>query len=127
MLNIQIFWLYNLEFFIFAAGLAGLVLNQKNIIVNILSLELSLLGVNLVFSTASLLIDDIVGNIFVIFILAVAAAETSIGLALTAAFYRLGNAIEICSILSRKLIVNIFKKYVRSKKVRLTFSKNFRK
>jgi NADH-quinone oxidoreductase subunit K len=100
---------YNLEVFIFIIGVSGIVLNRKNILINILALELTLLSINLNFATVSLFIDDIIGQIFVLFVLAIAAAETSIGLALSAAFYRLGNSIELPRIFNIKKKSSVFK------------------
>ena len=68
--------------FLFVTGVVGVVLNRKNIIITFMSLELMLLAVNLNFLSFSLLLDDIVGQIFVLFILTIAAAESSIGLSL---------------------------------------------
>ncbi len=65
----------------------GLVLNRGNILKTIMSLEILLLSVNLTFITFSLYLDDIVGNIFVLFILVLSATESSIGLSILAVFY----------------------------------------
>ena len=65
----------------------GLALNRGNILKTIMSLELLLLSVNLTFVTFSLYLDDIVGNIFVLFILVLSATESSIGLSILAVFY----------------------------------------
>ena len=65
----------------------GLVLNRGNVLKTIMSLELLLLSVNLSFITFSLYLDDIVGYIFVLFILVLSATESSIGLSILAVFY----------------------------------------
>ena len=65
----------------------GLVLNRGNILKTIMSLEILLLSVNLTFITFSLYLDDIVGNIFVLFILVLSATESSVGLSILAVFY----------------------------------------
>ena len=65
----------------------GLVLNRGNILKTIMSLEILLLSVNLNFITFSLYLDDIVGHIFVLFILVLSATESSIGLSILAVFY----------------------------------------
>lgn len=76
----------------------GIVLNRKNILVTIMSIELLLLAVNLNFAAFSIYLDDIVGQIFVLFILTVAAAESAIGLAIITVLYRLKNSIELTPI-----------------------------
>jgi NADH-quinone oxidoreductase subunit K len=73
----------------------GIILNRKNILVIIMSIELLLLAVNLNFAAFSIYLDDIVGQIFVLFILTVAAAESAIGLAIITVLYRLKNSIEL--------------------------------
>ena len=60
-----------------------------------MSIELLLLGVNLNFAALSIYLDDIIGHIFVIFILTIAAAESAIGLAIITIFYKLKNSIEL--------------------------------
>lgn len=72
---------------LFHIGMLGLVLNRGNILKTIMSLELLLLSVNLTFITFSLYLDDMVGYIFVLFILVLSATESSIGLSILAIFY----------------------------------------
>lgn len=60
-----------------------------------MSIELLLLAVNLNFAVFSIYLDDIVGQLFIIFILMVAAAESAIGLAILTVFYRLRNSIQL--------------------------------
>lgn len=60
-----------------------------------MSIELLLLSVNLNFAIFSIYLDDIIGQIFVIFILTVAAAESAIGLAIITSIYRLKNSIQL--------------------------------
>ena len=80
---------------VFFIGLLGIVLNRKNVLIIIMSIELLLLSVNLNFAAFSIYLDDIIGQIFVLFILTVAAAESAIGLAIITVFYRLKNSIEL--------------------------------
>ena len=80
---------------VFFLGLFGIVLNRKNILNIIMSIELLLLSINLNFAIFSVYLDDITGQIFIIFILTIAAAESAIGLAIITAFYRLKNSIEM--------------------------------
>jgi NADH-quinone oxidoreductase subunit K len=60
-----------------------------------MSIELLLLAINLNFAAFSIYLDDIVGQIFVLFILTIAAAESAIGLAIITVLYRLKNSIEL--------------------------------
>jgi NADH-quinone oxidoreductase subunit K len=81
------FYLLSTARVLFHIGLLGLVLNRGNILKTIMSLEILLLSVNLSFITFSLYLDDIVGHIFVLFILVLSATESSIGLSILAVFY----------------------------------------
>ena len=80
---------------LFFTGLLGLVLNRKNILITIMSIEIMLLAVNLNFAIFSVYLDDIVGYVFVIFILTVAATESSIGLSILSAYYKLKRTIQM--------------------------------
>lgn len=95
MLRVSFFFVLYLTSILFFIGLIGIVLNRKNVLITIMSIELLLLAVNLNFAACSVYLDDIVGQIFVIFILAIAAAESAIGLAILSAFYRLKNSIDM--------------------------------
>jgi NADH-quinone oxidoreductase subunit K len=81
------FYLLSTAIILFHIGMLGLVLNRGNILKTIMSLEILLLSVNLTFITFSLYLDDIVGHIFVLFILVLSATESSIGLSILAVFY----------------------------------------
>jgi NADH-quinone oxidoreductase subunit K len=80
---------------LFFIGILGLVLNRKNIIITLMALELMLLAVNLNFIIFSVYLDDIVGQVFVLFILTIAATESSIGLALLMLYFKLKNSIHM--------------------------------
>ncbi len=80
---------------LFFIGILGLVLNRKNIIITLMALELMLLAVNLNFIIFSVYLDDIVGQVFVLFILTIAATESSIGLALLMVYFKLKNSIHM--------------------------------
>jgi NADH-quinone oxidoreductase subunit K len=95
MLTININLILYLTCIVFFIGLVGIILNRRNILVIIMSIELLLLAVNLNFAAISIYLDDIVGQIFVIFILTIAAAESAIGLAIITVLYRLKNSIEL--------------------------------
>lgn len=81
------YYLLSSSIVLFHIGMLGLVLNRSNILKTIMSLELLLLSVNLSFITFSLYLDDIVGQIFVLFILTLSATESSIGLSILAVYY----------------------------------------
>lgn len=81
------FCLLSTAIVLFHIGMLGLVLNRGNILKTIMSLEILLLSVNLMFITFSLYLDDVVGYIFVFFILVLSATESSVGLAILSVFY----------------------------------------
>src|ERR1700734_3994267 len=72
----------SLSFILFILGLWGIFLNRKNLILMLMSIELMLLAVNLNFIIFSIVLDDLFGQIFSLFVLTVAAAESAIGLAI---------------------------------------------
>jgi NADH-quinone oxidoreductase subunit K len=80
---------------LFVLGISGIILNQKNVITILMSIELILLSVNINFVAFSVYLHDIVGQIFVVFILTVAAAEAAIGLAILVVFARNNRSIAI--------------------------------
>ena len=80
---------------LFAIGVAGIFLNRKNLIVLLMSVELMLLAVNTNFIAFSRFMGDIAGQIFVFFILTVAAAEAAIGLAILVAMFRSHRTIHV--------------------------------
>jgi len=79
-------------------GLLGIFLNKKSIILVLMSVELMLLAINFSLLITSSYIDDSFGQIFALFILTVAAAESSIGLAILVVYYRLQGTIALESI-----------------------------
>ena len=85
----------NTSTLLFLISITGIFLNQRNILVMLMSLEMMFLAVsfNLIFS--SILLDDIVGQIFSLLILTVAAAESSIGLAILVVYYRIRSIITV--------------------------------
>ena len=101
MLTVSINYILSLTAIVFFIGLFGVILNRKNILTILMSIELLLLGVNLNFATLSIYLDDVIGHIFVIFILTIAAAESAIGLAIITVFYKLKNSIELNPIKKR--------------------------
>ena len=73
---------------LFAIGIVGIFLNRKNVIIILMSIELMLLAVNMNFVAFSHYLQDISGQIFVFFIMTVAAAEAAIGLAILVVLFR---------------------------------------
>jgi len=80
---------------IFTVGVVGIFLNRKNIIVILMCIELILLAVNVNLVSFSIFINDLTGQIFALFILTVAAAETAIGLAIIVVYYRNSGTIRV--------------------------------
>lgn len=80
---------------IFMISFFGLIYNKKSILIILISIELILLSVNILFIVFSIYLDDIVGQIFTIFILTITAAETSIGLSLLLVSYKVRGNILI--------------------------------
>lgn len=85
----------NVTITLFLLGIWGIVLNRKNIIILLMSIELMLLSINLNFVTFSVFLDDLMGQVFALFVLTVAAAESAIGLAILVAYYRVRNTIAV--------------------------------
>jgi NADH-quinone oxidoreductase subunit K len=83
---------------LYILGLSGIFLNRKNIIVMLMSIELMLLAINLNFIVFSCYLGDRLGSIFALFVLTVAAAESSIGLAILVVFYRVQGTIAVNNI-----------------------------
>jgi NADH-quinone oxidoreductase subunit K len=80
---------------IFTIGIFGVFLNRKNIIIILMSIELMLLAVNINFVAFSAFLQDLVGQVFSVFILTVAAAEAAIGLAILVVYFRNRSTIKI--------------------------------
>lgn len=80
---------------VFAISIAGMVFNRRNVIMFLMCIELMLLAVNINFVAFSHYLSDISGQIFVFFVLTVAAAETAIGLAIMIVLYRRRGSISV--------------------------------
>ena len=80
---------------LFVLGIWGIFLNRKNILIMLMSVELLLLAVNLNFIVFSVFLDDLIGQIFAILVLTVAASESSIGLAILVVYYRIRGTISV--------------------------------
>ena len=94
----KIFNYFIINFFLFCLGLFGIILNRQNIIIILMSIELLLLSINLNFLYFSFFIDDVLGQIFSLIILTVAAAESAIGLAIIILFFKISGNISIYKI-----------------------------
>ena len=86
---------YFISVALFFIGLFGIFINRKNVLTVIICIELILLSINLNLLMSAFYLDDILGQIFVIMILTVASAESSIGLAILIIYYRLRGTIAI--------------------------------
>ena len=84
-----------LGFIIFLIGILGFVLNRKNIILMLISIEVMLLSITFIILINSFYFEDIIGQVFSIYIIVIAAAESAIGLGILVAYYRLRGSISI--------------------------------
>ena len=87
---------------LFCISMAGIFLNRKNVIILLMAIELMLLAVNLNFIAFSHFLGDIAGQVFVFFILTVAAAEAAIGLAILVVVFRNRRTINVSDLDSLK-------------------------
>ena len=87
---------------LFTLGVFGIFLNRKNVIIILMSIELILLSVNINLVSFSIYLQDLVGQIFTMFILTVAAAEAAVGLAIIVIYYKNKGTINVEQISSLK-------------------------
>ncbi|MEM9277816.1 MAG: NADH-quinone oxidoreductase subunit NuoK [Pseudomonadota bacterium] len=80
---------------LFSIGMLGIFLNRKNILIILMSIEIILLAVNLNFVAFSQHLNDLMGQVFALFVLTVAAAEAAIGLAILVVFFRNRGSIAV--------------------------------
>ena len=80
---------------LFTLGIFGIFLNRKNVIIILMSIELMLLAVNINLVAFSVFLQDLVGQVFAMFVLTVAAAEAAIGLAILVVYFRNRGSIEV--------------------------------
>ena len=80
---------------LFTLGMLGIFLNRKNVIIILMSIELMLLAVNINFVAFSSYLGDLVGQVFALFVLTVAAAEAAIGLAILVVYFRNRHTIAV--------------------------------
>ena len=87
---------------IFTIGIIGIFLNRKNVIIILMSIELILLAVNINLVSFSVYLQNLVGQVFTMFILTVAAAEAAVGLAIIVIYYKNRGSINVEQISSLK-------------------------
>jgi NADH-ubiquinone oxidoreductase chain 4L len=85
----------NLSLVLFLIGILGFILNRKNIILMLISIEIMLLAVTLLVIISSFSFDDILGQTYSVYIIAIAGAESAIGLGLLVAYYRIRGSISL--------------------------------
>ena len=85
----------NLSLILFLIGILGFVLNRRNIILMLISIEIMLLAITFLILLGSLSFDDILGQTDAIYIISIAGAESAIGLGILVAFYRLRGSVAI--------------------------------
>lgn len=85
----------NFSLILFLIGILGFILNRKNIILMIIAIEIMLLAITLLVLISSYAFDDGIGQIFSIYIIAIAGAESVIGLSIVVSYYRLRGNISI--------------------------------
>jgi NADH-quinone oxidoreductase subunit K len=83
---------------LFTLGIFGIFLNRKNVIIILMSIEMMLLAVNINFVAFSSFLGDLVGQVFAMFVLTVAAAEAAIGLAILVIYFRNRGTIAVADI-----------------------------
>jgi len=87
---------------VFTIGIIGIFLNRKNVIIILMSIELILLAVNINLVSFSIYLQNLVGQVFAMFILTVAAAEAAVGLAIIVIYYKNRGSINVEQISSLK-------------------------
>lgn len=87
--------LMNITMILFLIGILGFILNRKNIILMLISIEIMLLCITFLILVSSLGFDDILGQVYAVYIICIAGAESAIGLAILVAFYRLRGSVAI--------------------------------
>ena len=92
---VSLSWYLGVGALLFAISVIGIFLNRRNLIILLMAIELMLLAVNLNFIAFSHFLGDIAGQVFVFFILTVAAAESAIGLAILVVLFRSLHTINV--------------------------------
>lgn len=94
-ININIIHFLYISNILFFIGFFGIIINRRNILIIIMSIELILLAINFNFIIFSVYQDNMLGQIFALFVLTVAAAESALGLAILVVYYRLRGTIAV--------------------------------
>jgi len=94
----SLWFLLFIAFLIFFIGLIGVLLNRKNLIIMLMSLELILLAINFSLILGSFILDDVMGQLLAFFVLVIAASEVAVGLALLVSYYRIKKNISLSSL-----------------------------
>jgi NADH-quinone oxidoreductase subunit K len=102
-------WLLLVSGVLFAISVAGMFINRKNLILLLMCVELLLLAVNFNFVAFSRYLNDINGQIFVFFVLTVAAAESAIGLAILVVLFRERRSINVEDLSTLKVSCSLFR------------------
>lgn len=92
-MNIYLHIAYSLSLFLI--GISGILINRRNIIIILMSIEVSLLSINYLFAIFSVVYDDVTGHIFALIVLTIAAAESAIGLAILVIVYTVRGTIAV--------------------------------
>lgn len=100
--SFQLLLILFFSFSMFFLGILGIFITRKNIIIILISIELMLLSVNFNFAVFSIILDDIIAQSFIIYILTLAGAEAAIGLAILIIFYRVRGIIAVNFVASLK-------------------------
>lgn len=95
MADIGLFHYLSVASMLFTLGVFGIFLNRRSVITILMSVELILLAVNINFVAFSVHLDDLAGQVFAMFVLTVAAAESAIGLAILVVFFRARGSIAV--------------------------------
>ena len=112
----------SLSLILFLIGILGFVLNRKNIILMLISIEIMLLSITFLILVSSLSFDDILGQTYAIYIITIAGAESAIGLGILVAFYRLKySLISTCLSFGHKTFSNNVNKF-NLKKIDKTYT-----
>jgi len=102
MIEISLGHYLTLAAIIFSIGIIGIFLNRKNIIIILMSIELILLAVNINLVSFSIYLQNLIGQVFTMFVLTVAAAEAAVGLAIIVIYYKNKRSIHVEHISSLK-------------------------
>lgn len=117
----------NLSLILFLIGILGFVLNRKNIILMLISIEIMLLAITFLILISSLSFDDILGQTYAIYIIAIAGAESAIGLGILVAFYRLNySLITFCLTHSNTTYIKKVKYSPEKKKICYSTMANYK-